>query len=236
MARILDTADSRGIAKHDWLFSQHTFSFASYHNPKRMGFGLLRVINDDIVQPSMGFATHPHENMEIISIPLSGSLRHEDSMGNQHLITVDEIQVMSAGTGITHSEYNNSENDEVNFLQIWVMPKELGIKPRYDQRKTDLSLSRNSFSQIVAPMGTEDVVTINQDAYFSIANLDAGKTANYAKHKEQHGVYVFVIDGKIDVGESKLSKRDGIGITDEDGLVIVAQEPSKVLCIEIPMQ
>jgi len=161
MTRILDTSGSRGTANHGWLRSRHTFSFASYHNPERMGFGLLRVINDDIVQPSMGFGTHPHENMEIISIPLTGSLRHEDSMGNKHIIQAGEVQVMSAGTGITHSEYNNSDNEEVNFLQLWVMPKELGIPPKYDQKKINMVNACNTFKLVVAPLGTESIVNIN---------------------------------------------------------------------------
>jgi redox-sensitive bicupin YhaK (pirin superfamily) len=185
MARILDTSESRGTANQGWLYSRHTFSFASYHNPERMGFGLLRVINDDIVDPSMGFGTHPHENMEIVSIPLSGSLKHEDSMGNQHIISAGEVQVMSAGTGITHSEYNNSESNDVNFLQIWVMPKITGIPPRYDQRRIDTDNIRNTFHPIIAPLGTDDIVNINQDAYFSIANIDTDMAIEYKKTNKQ---------------------------------------------------
>jgi len=162
MTRIVDIANTRGEADHGWLHSRHTFSFANYHNPERMGFGLLRVLNDDIVNPAGGFATHPHENMEIISIPLSGSLRHEDSMGNEHIINTGEIQVMSAGTSITHSEYNNSDNEKVNFLQIWVMPKKMNITPRYDQRGISTAETQKDFKLIVAPMGTENVVNINR--------------------------------------------------------------------------
>ena len=187
MTRIVDTSESRGTANQGWLYSRHTFSFAGYHNPERMGFGLLRVINDDVVEASMGFGTHPHENMEIISIPLTGSLRHKDSMGNQHVIRAGEIQVMSAGTGIEHSEYNDSDDDEVNFLQIWVIPKELDIQPRYDQREIDAGYSNNEFQPVIAPMGTEGVVNINQDAYFSIANIDAGDKVT--------GILMFVFVG-----------------------------------------
>lgn len=235
MAQILDTSDSRGTVKQGWLFSRHTFSFASYHNPERMGFGSLRVINDDIVAPSMGFGTHPHENMEIISIPLSGSLRHEDSMGNQHVINTGEVQVMSAGTGITHSEYNNSENDEVNFLQIWVMPKITGIPPRYDQRTINIVKSSNAFNLIVAPLGTEDVVNINQDAYFSIANIDTDITIEYKKVGKQTGAYFFLISGRLKIGETTLFERDGLGITEEDNIKVVSQEKSRVLCMEVPI-
>ncbi len=235
MTRIVDIASTRGEAEHGWLYTRHTFSFASYHNPERMGFGLLRVLNDDIVNPSGGFATHPHENMEIISIPLSGSLRHEDSMGNEHVINAGEIQVMSAGTGITHSEYNHSDSDKVNFLQIWVMPKKMNISPRYDQREINAQENHTGFKLIVGPMGTENVVNINQDAYFSLAKLDLDETVNYQKFNTKHGVYLFVISGNVSIGSQVLSKRDGIGIGEEDKLEIVSHEPSEILCIEVPM-
>lgn len=235
MSRIVDIADSRGIGKHDWLYSRHTFSFAGYFNPKRMNFGLLRVINDDVVQPSAGFATHPHRNMEIISIPLAGSLRHQDSMGNKQVIGTGEIQTISAGTGITHSEHNNSEHEKVNFLQIWVMPKTLNVSPRYEQRKIDRQ-QNNNFNLIVAPTGTLDCVGINQDAFFSIAKMDAGRTITYEKYNNNNGVYFFIIDGKTSIGRQKLNKRDGIGITGENGIPINAYEQSEVLCMEVPMK
>ena len=236
MARILDTSTSRGAAEQGWLYSRHTFSFASYHNPERMGFGLLRVINDDTVQASMGFGVHPHKNMEIISIPLAGSLRHKDSMGNQHVISAGEVQVMSAGTGITHSEYNNSEIDEVSFLQIWINPKDLNIEPRYDQRKIDDSYSTNTFQPIVAPFGTDGVVNINQDAYFSIANIDSNTNITYDKTKPLNGVYFFLIKGELSMGVNTLFERDGVGITDEDSIDISTQKVSTLLCIEVPMK
>jgi redox-sensitive bicupin YhaK (pirin superfamily) len=236
MARILDTSTSRGAAEQGWLYSRHTFSFASYHNPERMGFGLLRVINDDTVQASMGFGVHPHKNMEIISIPIAGSLRHKDSMGNQHVISAGEVQVMSAGTGITHSEYNNSEIDEVSFLQIWIKPKDLNIEPRYDQRKIDDSYSTNTFQPIVAPFGTDGVVNINQDAYFSIANIDSNTNITYDKTKPLNGVYFFLIKGELSMGVNTLFERDGVGITDEDSIDISTQKVSTLLCIEVPMK
>ena len=236
MARILDTSTSRGAAEQGWLYSRHTFSFASYHNPERMGFGLLRVINDDTVQASMGFGVHPHKNMEIISIPIAGSLRHKDSMGNQHVISAGEVQVMSAGTGITHSEYNNSEIDEVSFLQIWIKPKDLNIEPRYDQRKIDDSYSTNTFQPIAAPFGTDGVVNINQDAYFSIANIDSNTNITYDKTKPLNGVYFFLIKGELSMGVNTLFERDGVGITDEDSIDISTQKVSTLLCIEVPMK
>lgn len=236
MARFLDTSSTRGKADYGWLHSRHTFSFADYHNPERMGFGLLRVINDDVVAPSAGFGTHPHKNMEIISIPLAGSLKHQDSMGNKHVIHAGEIQVMSAGTGITHSEYNNSDVEKVNFLQIWVIPKETDIEPRYDQRKLDTKEFYNNFNLIVAPMGSKNVVNINQDTYFSLAKIDASKRVDYKKYDINNGVYFFVINGKISIGPQELSKRDGLGITEEDNLTLDVHEKSEILCIEVPMK
>ena len=236
MARILDTSSARGKADHEWLYSRHTFSFADYHNPERMGFGLLRVINDDVVVPSAGFGTHPHKNMEIISIPLAGSLKHQDSMGNKHVIHAGEIQVMSAGTGITHSEYNNSDVEKVNFLQIWIIPKETDIEPRYDQRELDTKGFYNNFNLIAAPMGSKNVANINQDAYLSLAKIDATKRVDYEKYDAKNGIYFFIINGKISIGSQELSKRDGLGITEEDKLVLDVHEKSEILCIEVPMK
>jgi len=238
MATQLDLADSRGIADIGWLVSRHTFSFGDYHNPNRMGFGLLRVLNDDVVAPAKGFGTHPHRDMEIISIPLAGSLRHQDNMGNSHVIKAGEVQVMSAGTGITHSEFNHSDNMDVNFLQIWVLPKEKCISPRYDQRELDTSAMSNHFHLIVTPLDdeTKDVIKINQDAYFSMAEVDAGQIVNYEKYQDNNGVYFFVIDGNINIGTQALTKRDGMGITDTDTLELTANEKSKVLCMEVPMR
>jgi len=233
MSRALHRADSRGLADHGWLRSRHTFSFAGYHNPARMGFGLLRVLNDDRVASSQGFSTHPHKDMEIISLPLSGSLRHQDNMGNKHVIRAGEVQLMSAGSGITHSEYNNSDIEEVNFLQIWVMPKALNIKPRYDQR--EVSCEPNNFCLIVGPMGRENVVNINQDAYFSLAKIDAGKTASYQKYDEKNGLYFFVLRGSVEMGSEVLRERDGLGIEGESKVKLAASEPAEVLCMEVPM-
>ncbi|MBL4638338.1 MAG: pirin family protein [Proteobacteria bacterium] len=238
MATTLDLADSRGTANIGWLRSRHTFSFADYHNPNRMSFGVLRVINDDVVAPAKGFGTHPHRDMEIITIPLSGALRHRDSMGHEYVIKAGEVQVMSAGTGITHSEFNDSDTEEVSLLQIWVLPKEKGIPPRYDQRELEAATLSNHFQLIVAPLNGKhhDVIKINQDAYFSIALIDAEQSIEYTKYQENNGLYFFVIEGSINIGTQALAKRDGIGITDTDALGITANEKSKILCMEVPMR
>ena len=227
--------ESRGLADHGWLKSRHTFSFSSYHNPERMNFGLLRVINDDIVKPSMGFGTHPHENMEIISIPLSGSLRHQDSMGNKHIISTGEVQIMSAGSGITHSEYNNSSSEDVKFLQIWVLPKEKDINPRYDQKIFDVVNRRNRFQLLVAPEISEEAVWINQDAWFSLADIEAEQQVNYEKNNTKNGVYFFVIEGNANIDGNDVKQRDGLGIIDGETYPIVTQSKTQLLAIEVPL-
>jgi len=232
---ILHKANSRGLVDHGWLLSQHTFSFANYHNPERVNFGLLRVINDDIVQPSMGFGTHPHENMEIVSIPISGSLRHQDSMGNRHIITAGEIQVMSAGSGLTHSEYNNSADEEVNFLQIWVFPEERNITPRYGQQRFDKADRHNRFQTLVSPEQDCTAIWINQQAWFSMAALDAGTVLNYRKHRPESGVYLFVIKGDLTVDGHELAQRDGLGLAGPGSIQLQAERQAEVLCIEVPM-
>lgn len=231
----IHTSDSRGLANHGWLNSRHTYSFSIYHNPERMGFGKLRVINDDIVEPAMGFGTHPHENMEIISIPLRGSLRHQDSMGNQHIIESGEVQIMSAGTGLTHSEYNNSDTDEVNFLQIWVLPQKLNIQPRYDQKRFDAAKRQNEFQLVVSPDGAEDSISINQDAYFSLLDLEKDQTANYQLHSPNHGLYIFMLSGSLMLGDINLETRDGVEVVDTNNLALTARTHCQLLCIETPL-
>jgi redox-sensitive bicupin YhaK (pirin superfamily) len=226
---------SRGLADHGWLKSRHTFSFADYYNPESMNFGLLRVLNDDIVTPSMGFGTHPHENMEIISIPLSGALRHQDSMGNEHIISTGEVQIMSAGSGITHSEYNDSSSEDVNFLQIWVLPKERDITPRYDQKLFDEGNRKNRFQLLVAPENSEETVLINQDAWFSLADIEAEKQVVYEKNDKKNGVYFFVIEGNVNIDGNAVKKRDGLGIVDGKTYPIVAQSKAQILAIEVPL-
>jgi len=226
---------SRGLADHGWLKSRHTFSFANYYNPERMNFGLLRVLNDDIVTPSMGFGTHPHENMEIISIPLSGALRHQDSMGNKHTISTGEVQIMSAGSGITHSEYNNSSSEDVNFLQIWVQPKERDITPRYDQKVFDEDKRQNRFQLLVAPEQSQDTVLINQDAWFSLADIDAEKQVTYEKNDKRSGVYFFVIEGNVKIEGHDIKRRDGLALMDGETYPIVAETKTQLLTIEVPL-
>jgi redox-sensitive bicupin YhaK (pirin superfamily) len=235
MNEIIHKNATRGLADHGWLLSRHTFSFADYYNPNRVRFGLLRVINDDIVKPSMGFGTHPHENMEIVSIPLAGSLRHQDSMGNRHVITAGEVQIMSAGSGLTHSEYNNSNNDDVNFLQIWVFPKTENISPRYGQRYFDRADRQNRFQVVASPQASDETIWINQDAWFSMADLDAGKQARYEKNLRNNGVYFFVIEGNLKIDGQSIERRDGLGSADGESFLVKSETDAQLLVIEVPM-
>lgn len=236
MKTILHHADTRGAANHGWLKSHHSFSFASWYNPERMGFGLLRVINDDQVAPSMGFGTHPHKDMEIISIPLKGALRHKDSEGNETVIKNGEVQLMSAGTGVYHSEYNDSDKEDVNFLQIWVLPEKRGIKPRYDQKSFSLEERKNKFQTVVSPISApEEGVKINQQSYFSLIDLDQDKSAEYQLKNSKHGVYVFLLDGKLEAANEILAKRDGLGVMGTDKLELKAKEKAQVLVMEVPL-
>jgi quercetin 2,3-dioxygenase len=212
MKKVIHRAETRGLADHGWLKSYHTFSFANYHNANRMRFGLLRVLNDDRVAAGEGFGQHPHDNMEIISIPLQGSLEHKDSMGNQTVIRPNEVQIMSAGTGVRHSEYNHSKTEEVKFLQIWVFPKERNIKPRYEQKLYPHEERKNKLLTVVSPDHNVGSLWINQDAYFSLTDLDEGKSLNYKINKKGNGVYIFVLEGTIEAGGETLNKRDGMGI------------------------
>lgn len=230
---ITHSSESRGMANHGWLKSRHTFSFADYYDPKRMGFGALRVINDDSVAGGAGFGMHPHRDMEIISIPLAGSLKHKDSEGNAHVIKKGEVQIMSAGTGIFHSEYNGSESDEVKFLQIWVMPKKYGVKPRYEQKAFDLK--PNELTVVVSPDGKDGSVGINQDAYFSMANLEADKSLTYSRHLEGNGLYLFLISGVLEVNGQPIKTRDGLAITDFEKLDVKAMSKCEILFMEVPM-
>src|SRR5690554_4268470 len=197
MNTIIHKAETRGSANHGWLNSYHTFSFANYHNPERMNFGVLRVLNDDTVAAGMGFGTHPHDNMEIISIPLEGDLEHKDSMGNVAVIKEGDVQVLSAGTGITHSEYNKNKDKEVKFLQIWIFPKKKNLKPRYDQISIRDIAKDNEFYQILSPNQDDQGVWINQDAWFHIGKFEKGKSDEYKIKKEGNGVYAFILKVKL---------------------------------------
>jgi len=236
MNKVLDHAESRGISDHGWLYSRHTFSFSDYHNPERMGFGKLRVINDDIVAPGEGFATHAHDNMEIVSIPLRGTLQHQDSMENVHIIQSGDIQIMSAGTGITHSEYNASDKEPVNFLQIWVRPEQRDIPPRYAQKTFDPAARHNQFQLILSPdKAAQDALWINQNAWFTLADFDQEHHDVYSWHANDHGVYLFVISGRIIAGGEILSARDGIGVSGVNTLSIRAISDSQILIMEVPL-
>lgn len=235
MKTIFHKASERGHADHGWLKAHHSFSFASYHDPSKVHFGLLRVLNDDIVAPGMGFGMHPHDNMEIITIPLSGTLEHKDSMGNIGTIKPNEIQAMSAGSGLMHSEYNHSKTEPINLLQIWVFPKERNITPRYDQRIFSADDKNGKFKTIVAPAKSDDVMWINQDAYFSLGKFKAGSSLDYAIRHKGNGAYIFVIEGEAKIGEQILGKRDAIGIWETDKLSINTTTDSEILIIDVPM-
>jgi redox-sensitive bicupin YhaK (pirin superfamily) len=233
---ILHKADTRGHADHGWLNAHHTFSFASYYNPERVQFGVLRVLNDDIVAPGMGFGTHPHDNMEIITIPLEGDLAHKDSMGNTETIKFGDVQVMSAGTGIQHSEFNPNHDRRTNLLQIWIFPKTRNVTPRYQQITLDVSDRHNKLQQVLSPNADDAGVWIHQDAWFHMGNLDQNTTVNYSINKKGNGLYVFVIKGTITVEGQELNQRDGFGIWDFENLTINATTDAEVLLMEVPME
>jgi redox-sensitive bicupin YhaK (pirin superfamily) len=236
MNKIIHRSNTRGYYDYGWLKTNHTFSFNEYYNPERMNFGMLRVLNDDFVAPGQGFGTHPHNDMEIVSIPLSGELAHKDSTETEDVIYPNAIQVMSAGTGILHSEYNHSEKNETNFLQLWIFPDKKGHKPRYDQKSFDPDEKKNKILNIVSPQKNSGNLWLNQDAYLSMTDLDKNKSVNYKIHSKVNGVYLFVIDGKISVVDEKLSKRDGMGVSDTEELILKAEINSQVLIIEVPMK
>ena len=233
--KILYKSNSRGSADHGWLKSKHTFSFANYYNPERMHFGVLRVLNDDFVAPGMGFGTHPHDNMEIISIPLEGDLEHKDSMGNRTIIKNGDIQVMSAGTGIQHSEYNNSKNNPVKFLQIWLFPNKRNVQPRYDQLTLLKEERLGKFQQILSPDPTDAGVWIHQDAWFHIAQIEPGKELNYSLKKAGNGIYSFVLNGTVRIDDIELSDRDALGVWDTKEIKYTALTTTEVLVMEVPM-
>ncbi|MBA2746783.1 MAG: pirin family protein [Flavisolibacter sp.] len=235
MNTVIHKADSRGLADHGWLKSFHTFSFAGYHDPSRMHFGLLRVLNDDSVAPGMGFGKHPHDNMEIISIPLDGALEHSDSMGNVAVIKKGDVQVMSAGTGVVHSEKNHSDAAEVKFLQIWVFPNKKNVKPRYDQQTFPEDAIKNQLVTIVAPMGNTEGVNIHQDAWFSLGSLDKGTQINYSLHKKDNGLYALILEGDVKINDTILNRRDGVGISIPEDVSIEAINDARILLMEVPM-
>jgi len=229
-------ADQRGHAQHGWLESYHSFSFASYYNPECMHFGALRVLNDDWVAPGMGFGTHPHDNMEIISIPLSGDLEHQDSMGNRSVIKEGEIQVMSAGTGITHSEYNPNADREVRFLQIWLFPRSKNLTPRYDQKTIADLLQPNELSVVLSPNAQDKGVWIHQDAWFSMGEFDQSTELIYDSKKSGNGAYLFVLEGSVEVEGHSLGRRDAIGVWNYELLALSTSPGTRLLLMDVPMQ
>jgi redox-sensitive bicupin YhaK (pirin superfamily) len=232
---VIHRSNTRGHANHGWLDSHHTFSFAQYYNPERMHFGVLRVLNDDVVAGGMGFGTHPHDNMEIISIPLLGDLMHKDSMGNTQVISEGDVQIMSAGSGITHSEYNKNQNEKVNFLQIWIYPNKKNVTPRYDQLSFKKEDRKNKLQQVISPFTENEGISIHQDAWFHLGDFDSGESTTYQLKKKGNGVYLFLLEGSIEIEDNLLEKRDGIGIWETDDIKINAKSNSEFLIMEVPM-
>jgi redox-sensitive bicupin YhaK (pirin superfamily) len=235
MKTILHKANTRGSANHGWLKTNHTFSFASYYDPERMHFGKFRVLNDDIIKGGYGFGTHPHDNMEIITIPLEGAIEHKDSMNHISVIREGDVQVMSAGTGVTHSEYNHSKSEEAKLLQLWIFPRNSGLTPRYDQVTFNKEEYKNTIKTIVNP-DHEGGLFIHQDAWLSLSKPESGKELGYKIKKEGNGLYIFVIEGEIEIGEQKLSKRDGLGIWNTEEITFKASTDSYILFVDVPMR
>jgi hypothetical protein len=235
MKTVLHKANTRGHANHGWLTSYHSFSFANYHNPDRMNFGVLRVLNDDSVAGGKGFGTHPHSNMEIISIPLEGDLQHMDDMGNSTVIKAGDVQVMSAGTGVSHSEYNKNTNIPVKFLQIWLFPNEQNVTPRYDQVTLTSIAVKNKLYQILSPSKDDQGVWVHQNAWFHLGDFEQGSYETYSFRKKGNGAYIFVLEGNLSINDQKLSARDGFGLWDTDSFDIDALSHTKFLVMEIPM-
>lgn len=237
MDKVLHPASSRGKANFGWLNANYSFSFANYFNPERLQFGLLRVLNDDFVAGGTGFGTHPHKDMEIITIPLKGAIKHKDSMNHASTIKAGDVQVMSAGTGVEHSELNASSTDELNLLQLWIFPEKNGLKPRYDQKNFSGEIAPNCFVNIVAPRKDEpeNALWINQQAYLQLGEFDPGQRTEYKIKREGHGAYIFLIDGDAQIEGEHLGKRDAIGIWNTGSIKFEFNKSSRVLVIEVPM-
>ena len=235
MKTIFHPATERGKADFGWLNSHHSFSFGHFYHPEKMHFGALRVLNDDQVRGGAGFGAHPHDNMEIISIPLQGALAHKDSTGTDGIINTGDVQIMSAGSGIQHSEYNASKTDAVNFLQVWIYPKLQNITPRYEQKTFDTTGRQNQWQVVVSPDKQDNAVWINQDTLFSLADVETGKSIRYTPRFKGNGVYFFLLEGAISIGAQQLLQRDAIGVWESDAIDINVSENSKILAIEVPM-
>ena len=235
MKSILHKAADRGSADYGWLKPNYYFSFSNYHNPEKVHFGLLRVLNDDFIAGGGKFETHPHDNMEIVTIPFTGALQHKDSTGGQGIIQAGDVQIMSAGTGVKHSEANASATEPVTLFQIWVFPKERNITPRYDQRSFDIADRVDQWQVIVSPKEADNALWINQDARFALTKISSGKSLSYTNAFKGNGVFLVVINGSVKVGEVALGKRDALAIADMDNFTINASEDAELLAIEIPM-
>lgn len=235
MKTIIHKANTRGYFDYGWLKTYHTFSFSDYHDPERVNFGMLRVLNDDEIEGGQGFGTHPHGDMEIVTIPLEGAVAHKDSTGGEGVIYPDEVQIMSAGTGIRHSEFNHLQDGTTKLLQLWIFPNKKGHQPRYDQKFFDSEERKNKLQFIVTPEKKDGNLWLNQDAYLSLSNLEKSRSLNYKVHTKGNGTYIFLVEGEIKVADESLSKRDGIGIWDTDEFKITASDDSQILIIEVPM-
>ena len=235
MKKIFHASSTRGEANHGWLHAKHSFSFANYFDPKRIQFGALRVLNDDIIAPGMGFGSHPHDNMEIVTIPLEGALEHKDSMDNIGVIEADEIQVMSAGTGIFHSEYNKNKDKQVKVLQLWVLPNEKNVTPRYDQKSIKELKKPNTLYPIVTPDPNGPAMWIHQDAWFHMGDFNQSTKIEYKINKDGNGVYVFLIEGSAEIAGDLIKKRDAVGVWETDRFNLKMASNSRVLLIEVPV-
>ncbi|GMQ81017.1 MAG: pirin family protein [Rhodothermia bacterium] len=235
MQTVFHPGTERGIADHGWLKARHSFSFAGFFNPDRMNFGALRVLNDDVIAPEKGFGTHPHDNMEIVTIPQSGIVEHKDSMGHTQQLVPGEVQAMSAGTGILHSEYNGSSSEPLKLFQLWVLPKERNVEPRYDQRAFSEEGRKNRFQFVASPNGIDESLSINQDAFFSLGDFEVGDTGTYDIQLPPNGCYLFVIEGSVEIEGQTLGPRDAVGFWDAPSLDFHLNENTRLLCIEVPM-
>ena len=235
MKKIFHPSKTRGEANHGWLQARHSFSFANYFNPERIQFGALRVLNDDIIAPGKGFGMHPHDNMEIITIPLEGALEHKDSMNNIGVIEADEVQVMSAGTGVYHSEYNKNSNQSVNLLQLWVLPNQKNVTPRYDQKNIKEFKKINTLYPIITPNSEDSTLWIHQDAWFHLGDFNQETRVSYPLNKDGNGVYIFIIEGTAEIEGEKLQKRDALGVWETNSISLIAKENTRALIIEVPM-
>jgi len=236
MKKTFHPSAARGEANHGWLHAKHSFSFAQFFNPERIQFGALRVLNDDVIAPGMGFGTHPHNNMEIITIPLKGALEHKDSMDNIGVVAVDEIQVMSAGTGVSHSEYNKNKDQPLNLLQLWVLPNQQNVAPRYDQKNIKPLKKTNALYPVISPNHDNTCMWIHQDAWFHLGDFNQKTTVPYSLHKQGNGVYAFMIEGRASIEGESLEKRDALGVWETESFSITAEENSRILLVEVPMK